>query len=327
VVANPVGGLGPSVVSLTGPTSITSAVNSASYNLLTSVSASEARWTVDGNDMGKAAGSGINWGFSWNLVEQREDGSLRYPDCTYVVGSMAFDDKDRSGVPKALTVKVNRIPPVAPTAFQGGRNLNGSHVDLQWDKSRECDITSYKVYRGTSPDPAAINTLVCTTNPNVQQCVDETAPAPAAGQTLYYKVLATDISPGLTERPGTASAAIAIAEANAPPTSPASLSVCTGGNPGCTDIDGNAAPVGTYTLRWDPATDANGIYFYRVYRKSGTGGTPTYADRYDILFPVSGKPLVFVDEQPLAGTNSYWVSAVDPLFAESVLTGPVTVSP
>jgi prepilin-type N-terminal cleavage/methylation domain-containing protein len=327
VIANPVGGLGPSVVSLTGPTSITTPVASASYHVLTSVSAKEVRWSVDANDMGKATGGGVNWDFTWNLVAQRQDGSLRWPDCTYVVGANAFDDKDRSGVPKALTVKVNRIRPVAPRNLQGGRNLNGNHVDLQWDKGRECDITSYKVYRGTSSDPEAINTLVCTTSPNVQQCVDESAPAPSAGQTLYYKVVATDIAPDLTEQPGTASTPIAVAEGNAPPTAPPLLSVCTGGNPGCTDIDGNAAPGGTYTLRWDASTDPDGIFFYRVYRKSGTGGTPTYADRYDILFPVSGKPLVFVDDQPLAGTSSYWVSAVDVSFGESVLTGPVTVSP
>jgi hypothetical protein len=321
VITNPVGGLGPSVIELDGPTTVESVLDIASYEVKTSVSAEEVNWSIDGDNMGKAIGSGTNWDFVWNLVELREDGSFRYPDCTYVLGAMAFDDKGRSGAPKALTVKLNRIAPVAPTGFEGGRNLNGSRVDVQWNPNRECDITSYKVYRGT--DPLLVDTLVCTTPPNVTECVDESAPDPAAGQTLYYKVLATDTSPSLTERPGDATLPIAISEGNTAPTAPATLSACAGGNPGCEDIDGDSAPEGTFALSWDASTDPDGIYFYRVYRKSDTS-SPTYADRYDILFPVEGKPLVFVDDRPLAGSNSYWVSAVDSLFGESALTGPVT---
>jgi hypothetical protein len=331
IITNPVGGLGPSIVTLepdTPPvTTIDSDLAVATYRATTSVSASEVHWSIDGDDKGKATGGPVDWSFSWNLVEERADGTLRYPDCTYVLGALGFDDKDRSGAAKALTIKLNRIAPVAPRQFQGGRNLNGTRVDLQWEPNRECDITSYEVYRGTSPDSASINTLVCDTPPDVTECVDETAPAPAAGQTLYYKVLATDTSPSLTERPGTPTSALEITEGNTPPTAPGTLAICVGGNPGCNDIDGNAAPAGTYSLSWDASTDADGIYFYRVYRKSDATPAPSYQDRYDILFPVSGKPLVFVDDQPLTGPSSYWVSAVDSTFGESALTGPVTVTP
>jgi hypothetical protein len=174
------------------------------------------------------------------------------------------------------------------------------------------------VYRGTSP--ASTPTLVCSTPPNVQECVDEPGPAPVAGTTYYYRVVATDTAPDLSTREGTFSDAIAISEGNAPPMGVTNLSVCAGGNPGCTDIDGNAVASGANALRWDAASDSDGtIYFYRIYRNGNT-----YGNRYSILFPVPGKPLVFVDSAPVAGTNSYWVSAVDNAFGESPLLGPVS---
>jgi len=328
VITNPVGGLGPSVTSLDitapvlGNTTISTAATTATFAARTSVSAKEVQWSIDGDPKGKAIGSGVNWSFDWDLAEARGDGSLRYPDCTYVIRAEGYDDKDRSGAPKALTVKLNRIAPVAPTGLEGGRNLNGSRVDLQWHPNRECDIEGYRVYRGTSS--GSVDTLVCTTAANDTDCIDDSAPAPAAGQSLYYQVVALDTSPSFSQREGERSAQITISEGNGPPASPSNLVACLGGNPGCTDIDGNEAPGGTIALSWEPSTDpdpGDGILFYRLYR-----GGDTYGDRYDILFPVAGKPLVFVDESPPSGSNSYWVSAVDAHFGESELHGPVTIS-
>jgi prepilin-type N-terminal cleavage/methylation domain-containing protein len=327
VISNPVGGLGPSIADLEitaptpGITTISTPAETASFRATTSVAATEVSWSIEGQHKGKAAGGPLTWTFHWDLTQTKPDGTLLYPDCTYLIGAEAIDDKDRSGAPKALTISLNRIRPVAPTGLEGGRNLNGNRVDLQWSKNRECDITGYRVYRGTSP--GSTPDLACSTPPNIQECVDEAAPAPAAGQTLYYRVLATDTRPDLTPGLGDFGPAIAIPEGNVAPSAVTNLSVCAGGTPGCNDIDGNAVPSGSNSLRWDPATDADGsIYFYRIYRNGNT-----YSKRYSVLFPVSGKPLVFVDSAPVAGSNSYYVSAVDDRFGESPLLGPVTVSP
>jgi prepilin-type N-terminal cleavage/methylation domain-containing protein len=335
IITNPVGGLGPAVNRLMieqpgTSTTINTPAATASFRAITSVSAAQVEWKLDGAPKGSASGSGsgVSWTFDWNLAETRADGSLRYPDCTYVVQAAAFDDKRRSGAPKALTVKLNRIRPVAPTGVKGGRNLNGSRVDVQWNPNRECDVTGYRVYRGTSPLASNINVLVpgCSTPAGGTACVDETAPLPVAGVTLYYQVVATDLDGSLVTQEGSRSSpALAITEGDSPPTTPTNLQACLGGNPACTDIDGVQTGPGSIALSWDPSTDPNagdGIDFYRVYRNGST-----YGQRYDVLFPVAGKPLVFVDKQPASGSNTYRITAVDTHFGESAPTGPVTITP
>lgn len=317
LVTNPVGGLGPSVTALTPDTpataTITSTTSTATYDVTTSTSADTVSWSVNGARLGDATGSGTAWGFTWSLGDVD---TPTFVDCTYLLQAEAFDEKGRAGTPNALTVTLNRRQPFAPPNFAGGRNLNGAYVDVQWDRNSECDVKEYRVYRGT--DSGTIDTLVCTrasTQPT--ECVDESAPS---GVTLYYQVVGVDTSPSASDREGDRSGTLTVASetANTAPTAPANLAVCTGGNVDCNDIDGNPAPSGTAVLSWDASTDPNGIQFYRVYRDGNT-----YADRFDILFPVSGKPLVFVDATA-SGSHTYYVSAVDTLFGESALTGPVS---
>lgn len=319
VVTNPVGGLGPSVTALTPKTPATieissAATTSASYDVVTSAVPASITWSIDGARLGEASGSGTNWTFSWPL------GTADVPqfvDCAYVVQAEAFDSKGRSGASKALTVKLNRRVPFPPTHFSGGRNLNGSRVDVQWQPNQECDVNRYRVYRGTSSN--SISTEVCApTKDQPTECVDENAPG---GVTLYYQVVGIDSPSGSTaEREGNRSAVLEVPPeaANAgPPSTPTGLTVCTGGNPGCDDIDGEPAPSGVPVLTWNESTDPDGVAFYRVYRDGNA-----YADRLDVLFKVAGKPLVFIDATA-SGPHSYRVSAVDSLFAESVLTDPV----
>jgi fibronectin type 3 domain-containing protein len=206
--------------------------------------------------------------------------------------------------------------PFAPTHFSGGRNLNGSRVDLQWQSNQECDVKRYHVYRGTSS--SVINTKVCETVKDAPtECVD---PNPPAGVTLFYQVVGVDTPSGGGDREGDRGAVLEVPpeSANAgAPTAPASLTVCTGGDPGCNDIDGEPAPSGVPVLTWNESTDPDGVAFYRVYRDGDT-----YADRLDILFKVADKPLVFIDATA-SGAHSYRVSAVDNLFGESTLSGEV----
>jgi prepilin-type N-terminal cleavage/methylation domain-containing protein len=327
LVTNPVGGLGPSVTSLQPdtpdtPTITQDSVESPSYDILTSGAADTVSWSVDGARLGEATGSGTSWGFNWDL------GTVDAPkfiDCTYVLQAEAFDEKGRAGTPNALTVTLNRRAPFPPANFAGGRNLNGAFVDVQWDHNPECDVTKYRVYRGT--DTASVDTLVCERiKSEPTECVDEGAPS---DETLYYQVVAVDNWPTGGDREGDRSDYLPVGseEDNTPPTAPTGLSACLGGGMGpCEDIDGNAAPDGTAVLSWPEATDSDGtIAFYRVYRRAGAAEAeelPTYADRLDILFKVPGKPLVFVDSTA-TGTQSYWVTAVDDLFGESEAVGPV----
>lgn len=328
-ITNPVGGLGPSVVTLTpappASSNITTALASATFNVTTSLSSRNVDWSINGAKKGTATGSGLSWSFVWQLDATKSDGSPVYPDCTYTLEAEAFDNLDRSGAAKALTVNLNRDDALAPTGFEGGRNLNESRVDLQWLPGPECDLRGYRVYRGTST--GAINTLVSSCSiatPDVTQCVDEDAPEPAAEQTLYYQVVGLDSDPatGNPRESAHKSPILTISEGNTQPSAPPTVSACAGGNPGCADIEGNVAPAGTNAISWSASTDADGIYFYRIYR-----GGSTYANRYDVLYPVAGKPLVFIDPNPASGSNTYYVSAVDTRFGESPLTGEVTVAP
>lgn len=318
VVTNPVGGLGPSVTSLTpnspATTEITSgSTTNASYRVETSAVPASITWSVDGARLGEASGGGTSWSFSWPLGSAN---TPQFVDCVYVVQAEAFDDKGRAGATKALTVKLNRRAPFPPTQFNGGRNLNASRVDLQWQANQECDVDRYRVYRGTSA--GVIDTVVCQpTKDQPMECVDDDPPA---GVTLFYQVVGVDTAPAGGERDGDRSAILEVApeSANAgPPTTPTGLTVCTGGNPGCDDIDGEPAPAGVPVLTWNESTDSDGVAFYRVYR-DGNG----YDDRLDVLFKVVDKPLVFMDATA-SGAHTYRVSAVDSLFGESVLSGEV----
>lgn len=318
VVTNPVGGLGPSVTALAPKTPATvevtsSATTSPSYDVTTSAVPASVTWSVDGARLGEASGSGTSWTFSWPLGSAD---TPQFVDCAYVVQAEAFDAKGRAGATKALTVSLNRRVPFAPTHFAGGRNLNGSRVDVQWQPNQECDVKRYRVYRGTSA--GSISTEVCApTKDQPNECVDENPPA---GVTLFYQVVAIDTPPGGGEREGDRSAVLEVSPeaANAgPPATPTGLTICAGGNPGCNDIDGEPAPAGVPVLTWNASSDPDGIAFYRVYR-DGNG----YDDRLDVLFEVPGKPLVFIDATA-TGPHSYRVSAVDGLFGESVLSGEV----
>jgi prepilin-type N-terminal cleavage/methylation domain-containing protein len=330
LVTNPVGGLGPSVTSLTGPELIvTGATENPTYDIVTSPVADTVSWSVDGA-RNPAEGADTSWGFTWALGPVNSPNVL---DCTYVLQAEAFDEKGRAGTPNALTVTVNRRQPFAPSGFAGGRNLSGdgstvAYVDLQWNSSPECDVKEYRVYRGLSAE--SVTTLVCTrTSSQQKRCVDETAPA---GVTLYYEVVAVDTpAEGRDEEGDAATLEVPSEQGLTAPDPPASLSLCTGDGvtTTCPDIDGNPAPDDTAVLSWPDASDSDGILFYRVYRadgEAGAGTQPTYGDRFDVLFKVTGKPLVFVDATN-TGTHSYWVTAVDQLFGESDPVGPVTWQP
>jgi prepilin-type N-terminal cleavage/methylation domain-containing protein len=337
IVTNPVGGLGPNVLSLrpTNPatTSIVGEEQVANYEVLTSAAAEDVAWSVNGRRMGSAEGAETEWDFAWGLGDRNDPAVY---DCTYVLQAEAFDDKARAGAPRALTVTINRRWPFGPRDFAGGANGNGGgrgDVDLQWDANLECDVQRYEVYREV--DGVAEDDPVCEVARGERtECVDDQAPP--SGE-LTYRVFAYDLDVDGSERRGDASPNTVIVPdpvVNGAPDAPASLAACTGGqfDGPCLDIEGNPASDGTAVLSWppvaDPDSDGDAIRFYRVYRAGIDTESPTYADRLNVLFPVLDDqdepvdPLVFVDATA-SGPHRYWVTAVDERFAESALVGPV----
>lgn len=335
ILTNPVGGLGPSVTKLEPKSPLSNPIIGAevllaSFDVETDLPAAQVNWSINGSVQGAATGSNKNWSFNWPLV--KADGSLNFFDGTYVVRAEAFDDEGRSGTPKSYTMVVNRIPPLAPVNVEGGRNLNGNRVDVEWQASPEPDVVGYRVYRSTVlPTPTALGTrVVCfgTSAGDAFQtgtsCLDESAPAPVTVlgipvNTLYYTVVALDRTSTGALREGLLTTSAQIVEGNTAPTQPTGLTACTGGAPDCNDMDGQPAPSGTTVLTWNASSDANGIKFYRVYR-NGT----TYDKRYDRIYPTSGKPLVFIDRKNDGAPHEYRITAVDNRYGESAPSAAVS---
>jgi prepilin-type N-terminal cleavage/methylation domain-containing protein len=327
-IINPVGGLGPSITSLTmtsptsnsDPLSITSPlVHRADFLATTSTSAQGVTWSVGGEPQGPASGSGLNWTFSWDLDEP--NGDVIYHDCTYVIQADAFDDQDRSGAPRAVTVVLNRRAPIAPTGFGGGRNGSGNYVDLRWLPNPECDIRGYRVYRSDTAGQLGtpVTCLDEATDATIElECIDQ----PPSSATYYYTVVGLDLPPGGgTAREGTASSQISVGSPPSSPPAPTNVRLCIGdGSLNCLDAEGLPAPVGAVVVAWDPSSDPDGIQFYRIYR-DGTA----YADRHDTYFPDATNPgFAWIEFDTGNPPHTYRVSAVDGSFAESDLSGPVT---
>jgi prepilin-type N-terminal cleavage/methylation domain-containing protein len=318
IVTNPVGGLGPTVTELNpvapATTSITSDVETASYAVTTSTIAKGVIWTVNGANRSDATGSDLSWSLTWGLGPVD---APTYYDCTYILQAEAFDEQDRAGAPKALTVTVDRRRPFPPPGFAAGRNLNENRVDISWARNRECDVKAYRVYRGTASNPGTINTLVCEREVGeATECIDN--PGPGATFPLYYQVEAIDSG---THGPGDRTDPIEVTADNAnSPAVPTGLAACGGGTAGCLDSENEATSAGTTVLSWQASTDPDGdeIAFYRIYRDGRT-----YNDRLGILFPVSGKPLRFVDSL-VTGPHTYSVTAVDEHLGESASSAEVT---
>jgi prepilin-type N-terminal cleavage/methylation domain-containing protein len=324
-IINPVGGLGPSVTSLTptnaantDPITITDiATDHVSFHVTTSKTAQGVNWSVGGEPTGTATGSLINWDFDWEL--DNPDGTPLYHDCTYVVQADAYDGSDRSGTPRSRTVVVNRRPPVTPETFGGGRNGSGEYVDLQWVHNPECDIRGYRVYRSDTSGVIG-NPITCLgQSSDITEEID-CLDLPPAGP-AYYTLKALDLDPAGSLREGQPSTQILIGPATGRPPAPTNVQLCVGDGTGaCVDAAGDPAPVGMVVVSWDPSSDPDGIQFYRIYR-DGT----SFADRYDDYFPQASNPgFAWFEFNSQNGPHEYRITAVDGSFAESDLSASVT---
>jgi prepilin-type N-terminal cleavage/methylation domain-containing protein len=335
-IINPVGGLGPSVTGLT-MTSPTSSgadqvriegdsdplIPSASFAAVTSTSAAELTWSVNGDAQGKANGGPRNWDFQWDFDDS--SGNVVYYDCKYSIQADAFDAEGRAGAPRILTVVLNRREPYAPVDVTAGRNGALDRVDVRWSPNPECDVVGYRVYRST--DPTVLGDQVACPDPTAPDpsvtekdwCVDEDAPATGP---LYYTVRAVDTLASGELRPGTQSTPVSVPATggNALPTVPVGVTACIGGQIDCLAPDGEAAPSGQIVVRWLPSVDADGsVASYRIYR-DGTA----YSNRWDDFFPETGGLLAWLEYAPGTGSHTYHVTAVDDVLGESGPSAGVT---
>ena len=334
-IINPVGGLGPSVTGLvmTAPSSptqdpllIESDVDSAAFTATTSTSATNVTWSVSGKAKGQATGGPKTWNFSWGITNPGAARTPIYYDCTYVIQAEAFDGQGRSGAPYAKTVRLNRMLPLKPSGFAGGRNGNANFVDLAWVTNPECDVVGYRIYRGTSA--ATITTPVtclgaasATLDSKADACIDDAPPG-----TVYYKLVALDTpSGGGAPREGTATDPLVVGpvSGNVVPTTPTNLSSCIGGTTGCDVANNVPADDGVLVIRWDPSTDSDGtIQLYRVYRDG-----VAYANRHASFYPKTGELLAWIEPEPDSSAHQYAITAVDDKFGESTPSAPLTASP
>jgi prepilin-type N-terminal cleavage/methylation domain-containing protein len=333
-IINPVGGLGPSVTGLVmeSPSSPTDdpllienpSVHTARFRATTSTSATNVTWSVSGKAQGQASGGPKTWQFDWDITDSATNEPIFY-DCTYVIQADAFDGQGRSGAPFAKTVRLNRMLPIKPSGFTGGRNGNGNFVDLAWVSNPECDVVGYRIFSGDSA--TTITTPVtclgapsATLDAAADECIHDAPPG-----NVWYKIVALDTpSAGGPPRQGADSDPLAIgpAGANSAPTAPSNLSSCIGGETGCFVANGVPADDGVLVIRWDPSTDSDGtIQLYRVYRDG-----LTYGHRHASFYPKTGELLAWIEPEPDSSSHQYSITAVDDDFGESAPSAALTAS-
>jgi hypothetical protein len=302
LVANPSSAFGPNVTNLVlaGGTTVTSG-DSAAFTATTSRPPSTVNWTLDGDQRGTASGSGTTWTFNWALGDPSLQTSAL--DGSYIVGARALDAYGLSGVGRTLTVTLNRRVPFAPTDLAGGRN--GSVLEFEWAPNPERDIVGYRVFRvnGSGADTQVCPAVAGSTQ--VAVTCQDTIP-PGVPEINYY-VVAYDRDTAGALRAGDPSTQVTVTQGNTRPNPPTNLLASTSN--------------GTTILVWQapvPADPDAGdqIAFYRIYRDGSS-----YADRYD---RTNGTEVNYTDTHTDGVQHTYWITAVDEHYAESVLLGPIT---
>ncbi len=328
----------------TGCPAITSqTTTSAAFSVTAGNSPASMTWLVDGSPKGTCppttstcSGSGAAWSFTWGLGALVKDSTSGSPnnglcmagtytyDGIHQVGARVQSATGLAGADASMPVSVNRCAAIAPPAFNATeRDKTGTPripIDTEWQDNPEGDIVGYRVYKGTS---LANKTPVCPASVSSgqvipvdagDQCTDP-SPPDYSSSAYYYSVYAVDRDPSGNLREGAVSYTIAgVNTGNKPPKAPVSFALTPGAN---------------VTLSWTlPSTpldpdSGDTIDSFRVYRKDGTGGTPTYLDRYDrdrLQQLCSGTSCSYTDTATGATTHTYWVTAVDTNLRESSFT-------
>jgi prepilin-type N-terminal cleavage/methylation domain-containing protein len=360
LVANPSGGLGPSItqnsiaVAQHSPTpgNAIETGNSATVSFQTGSPAESVTWHANdpGSSSGTATGdsSGRNWSFTWDLDANNSPGLA---DGTYRITLQAFL-LGAEGNPGQALVNVNRNRPSPPTVSDTGFGVNsraGTITEATWGTGgSDGDINSYSVYQaaGNTPDPAT-DRLVCNNvSPGAFTCFD--SGAPSSGTHNYYVIAFDNRWTSVANSSFSCSGSVLGGGSWTMTMDPA---LFTGKRPGCpsnlvpVDITAGLANIppdltgtpsitagsnGALHVDWPtPATDQDSdpILFYRIYRDpscaGATGNAAAYTNRCD---RTPDDTTLFYDDAdpPASGTTvTYYVTAVDSRFQEST---PISAS-
>lgn len=309
LVANPAGGLGPRITSLSPLTqTITTNLSTATITYQT-VAAAALHWRADnGEDEANATGGPTNWVVNWSIGSV---GSGEILDGTYRVTGQAFDSLGVPGDSKLATVILNRRRPYAPPSLSGGHDTRVSDwVDLEWALNSERDIIGYRVF-WSGPDDVAGNgddVQVCPSNPvallseEASSCTDL---GPADGGATQYYVVAYDRNPADQVAAGDRRSVSIAAPGPRPDPATGPLVATTGAN-------------GDPVLTWQaPPTGA--VSFYRIYRDGTAIG-----NRHD---RTGNSARTWSDDDAGATGHQYWVTAVNSQYNESDPLGSVSWTP
>ena len=299
-----------------GPVITSQATSLIGFIATTDQAATSADWFLNGTRQGAATSGSGGTSFTWSwTIGTSTGGAPCSPtgtgvlDGTYLVGAQAYDSQGLSAGRKAVTVKLNRCPPMAPSGFRAVRPVLFSTIEVYWNASPEADVIGYYVYRanGNSGNFSKISDASsgCYGLLKKPNCY-ETDP----GGNVSYEVRAVDLDPSGNVREGDYSASSAPAKDNQPDT------------PGSFASGGSTSTL-TWTVPADSSKDspADSIDYFRVYRDG-----QTVTNRYDIVdsTAATGATVNWTDLKPGSGTHTYYVTAVDSRGAESAMTAGVT---
>ena len=306
LVSNPAGGLGPRILSFTPVAqTITTSVSSVVVDW-TTTPAQSLRWTVDDGASGGSSSGSTSFRSTWDIGSSGSGSASEILDGAYQMRAQPYDDRDIAGEVKRADVVLNRRKPYAPTSFAGGHDTRLGLFELQWSPNRERDILGYRVERpgllgGNDVQVCPAAGAGSMLSPATTTCADFSPPGVAA----TYRIVAIDRAANNQLRDGD-SASLTSLLASARPSSPSGPT---------------AQTVSDFTkLSWS-APPSGSVSFYRIYRDGTAVG---YADRYD---RTSGSETTYTDSNPGTGTHTYWVTAVNASFNESLPIGPVAWPP
>jgi type II secretory pathway pseudopilin PulG len=306
VVNNPGSATGPSIKSLfvdgvAAPYEITTDVAFLTLKMTTSSKPTVVKWTLDGTSQPNAPTASdatkLLWQTNWTI---HPAGGTALDDGPYLVAAEAFNQYGVSGPGRSETVTLNRFPPRKPVKVAGGRTSWGT-VEIEWDANTERDIIGYDVRRsdGTVVCPLATQQLKTL-------CTDT---APPAGNHITYWVRAYDKAPGTgIPRASVDSDPLDVVNTNLPPNPPV--------------INSYSRSNDVTTINWskpspaDPDT-GDSVAFYRIYRDGAT-----VTDRYERWYD-NGSNVTWQDTQTGGTAHTYYITAVDTHYAESLMVGPV----
>jgi hypothetical protein len=253
-------------------------------------------------------------------------------DGNYQVTFQAFDTLAVPGALKLVTVTLNRYPPSIPCPLNGGYNApdsstgNSPVVEFDWTPNVERDIKGYNVYwTGVDQVVNGNDVKVCGSAPVVATSCQDTNPSAhglsSAGDTAIFYLTAVDNAD--SESQASLPLVVTLA-ANQKPNTPRATDG-SGGAPTLAIVNGQP------TISWstDAAQYPSGrldpdvldtVIKYRIYRDG-----KAYSNRIaTVPFPTGSTTDSFSDTNAPTGSHTYYVTAVDNHYQESVPAGPIS---